>query len=291
MTMLTRNVHLSTSLLCCMNFTFVIYGIRRRLRDSNQPICCTGGVSRILVPWAGHEEKEQRQAGPVRLAAERGRDFRRLLVDFRARPCWCFNFLARRRQLRSASAAPAAGRCCCCSSTLRLAQQDTRASASWCWAWWSSSPSTNASHEYVVKRPASRVHRRRAVEWVSEWVSVSGHVCMCACVCFCVLIIYIYYIQSCYSEYTKNYYCCVFVQLMVSISTVDYRCKDVRFPVSASWVKNSKPPICLPADKKRLILEWEAEESINLSEFNMSESHWWYLFHKEVMSWDSTTLV
>jgi hypothetical protein len=67
-----------------------------------------------------------------------------------------------------------------------------------------------------------------------------------------------------------------------------YGCQDGRFPVSASCVTISKPNPFSSIDigfnpgirtwKKSLI--WMR---------SMSRSHWWYLFHEEVKSWDSTT--
>ncbi len=68
---------------------------------------------------------------------------------------------------------------------------------------------------------------------------------------------------------------------------IDYRCEDGRFSVSASCVTIWNPHL-LSSSKtgvKPVIRRWKT--LIWLS--SMSESHWWYLFHKEVKSWASTT--
>jgi hypothetical protein len=66
----------------------------------------------------------------------------------------------------------------------------------------------------------------------------------------------------------------------IDMKTVVFRCPWV--------VWQFQTPIYFPAVKLGLILKYEAEKALVWMS-SMSESHWWYLFYKEVKSWDSTT--
>ncbi len=54
--------------------------------------------------------------------------------------------------------------------------------------------------------------------------------------------------------------------------------------------KQSQTAVCLPAAKKGLILENEAEKRTyyHQNDLDISKAFWYYLFHKEVKSWNST---
>ncbi len=71
------------------------------------------------------------------------------------------------------------------------------------------------------------------------------------------------------------------------IFSIDYRCEHGRFwCLRVAW--QFKARTRFSAVKQGLILEKEAVKELIWMSLR-SESHWWYLFHKEVKSWDSTT--
>jgi hypothetical protein len=64
-----------------------------------------------------------------------------------------------------------------------------------------------------------------------------------------------------------------------TVLEVDYRYKDGRFPLTASWVTSSNPQFTFQQLKKELILKYEAQRKKKLNWLcSTSESNWWYLY-------------
>ncbi len=77
------------------------------------------------------------------------------------------------------------------------------------------------------------------------------------------------------------------VSFCACLSHIYYMCEDCPFMVTASCVTISNPNSLFISETRVNpgIRIWKA--LIWMS--SMSESHWWYLFHKELKSWDSPT--
>ncbi len=65
------------------------------------------------------------------------------------------------------------------------------------------------------------------------------------------------------------------------VNMIVFRCPRV------AW--QFQTPICFPAMKQGLILDYKKSKKAFIRMSLMQESHWRYLFHKEAKSWDSTT--
>ncbi len=70
------------------------------------------------------------------------------------------------------------------------------------------------------------------------------------------------------------------------LETIDYTREDGRFPVPASYGTTSNPNL-LPSSEAGVIPAIRSWKTLIWKSL-ASESHWWYLLHKEVKSWDST---